>query len=176
MAGPILVLGNPPWATSSGLGASGGRNLPQKTNFQNRRGLDALTGKSNFDVAESMLLTLLEAGRRSQKAVTLAMLVKTSVARRVLSHLWTTGAPIGAAQLALSSLGEPEAAQAETRPIAAATPSTLPEMERQALLQALQLSEGNVTRAARELGISRDTLRYRMEKYGLESPARPPAR
>ena len=98
--------------------------------------------------------------------------------RNVLEQavLLNSGAPIGAAQLALSSLGEPEAAPAVAQPIAAAAPSTLPEMERQALLQALQLSEGNVTRAARELGISRDTLRYRMEKYGLESPARPPAR
>ena len=92
--------------------------------------------------------------------------------RNVLEQavLLNSGAPIGAAQLALSSLGEPEAAPAEARPAAPAAPSTLPEMERQALLQALQLSEGNVTRAARELGISRDTLRYRMEKYGL--PAR----
>ncbi len=46
-------------------------------------------------------------------------------------------------------------------------------MERQALVHALQLSDGNVTRAARELGISRDTLRYRIEKLGLESQARP---
>jgi DNA-binding NtrC family response regulator len=97
--------------------------------------------------------------------------------RNVLEQavLLNSGAPIGAAQLALSTLGEPEAAP----PAAAARPAaagTLPEMERQALLQALQLSEGNVTRAARELGISRDTLRYRMEKYGLEGPARPPLR
>ena len=94
---PILVLGNPPWATSSGLGAIGGSNLPQKTNFQNRRGLDALTGKSNFDVAESMLLTLLEAGQ--QRDLTLAMLVKTSVARRVLAHFWIKGARVGAAAI-----------------------------------------------------------------------------
>lgn len=46
-------------------------------------------------------------------------------------------------------------------------------MERQTLVNALQLSEGNVTRAARELGISRDTLRYRIEKFGLEAQARP---
>ncbi|MBN8492195.1 MAG: sigma-54-dependent Fis family transcriptional regulator [Burkholderiales bacterium] len=92
--------------------------------------------------------------------------------RNVLEQavLLNTGAPIGAAQLALSTLGEPEAAPASARPATPSPASTLPEMERQALLQALQLSEGNVTRAARELGISRDTLRYRMEKYGL--PAR----
>jgi hypothetical protein len=97
LAEPVLILGNPPWVTSSGLGALGGGNLPQKINFQSRRGLDARTGKSNFDVAESMLLTLLDAGRR--KNATLAMLVKTSVARRVLSHLWTTGAAVEAAAM-----------------------------------------------------------------------------
>jgi two-component system, NtrC family, response regulator AtoC len=44
---------------------------------------------------------------------------------------------------------------------------TLQEMERDALVQALERTAGNVSRAARELGISRDTLRYRIEKYGL---------
>ena len=47
---------------------------------------------------------------------------------------------------------------------------TLPEMERQALLSALEACRWNVTRAARELGVSRDTLRYRIEKFGLEAP------
>jgi len=50
---PVLVVGNPPWVTASGLGALGSANVPQKSNFQHRRGLDALTGKSNFDVAEA---------------------------------------------------------------------------------------------------------------------------
>ena len=44
---------------------------------------------------------------------------------------------------------------------------TLPELERDALVQALERTGGNVSRAARELGISRDTLRYRIDKYGL---------
>ena len=44
---------------------------------------------------------------------------------------------------------------------------TLPEMEREALEQALSLCGGNVSRAARHLGISRDTLRYRIDKHGL---------
>jgi two-component system, NtrC family, response regulator AtoC len=43
----------------------------------------------------------------------------------------------------------------------------LPELERQALREALQREGWNVTRAARALGISRDTLRYRIEKFGL---------
>jgi len=43
----------------------------------------------------------------------------------------------------------------------------LAEVERGLLVQALRSAAGNVTRAAKSLGISRDTLRYRMEKYDL---------
>jgi hypothetical protein len=94
---PILVLGNPPWATAAGLGVLESANLPRKSNFQNRRGLDALTGKSNFDVAEWIVMRLLDAARG--RDATLAMLMKTSVARRVLSHLWSTGASIASAEM-----------------------------------------------------------------------------
>jgi hypothetical protein len=100
---PTLVVGNPPWVTSSVLGALESANLPQKTNFQNLKGLDALTGKSNFDVAEWMLLKLLESGRR--RALTLAMLVKTSVARRVLTHVWRTALPVVSADMYVFDAG-----------------------------------------------------------------------
>ncbi len=46
--------------------------------------------------------------------------------------------------------------------------SILEAMERDVLVKALAGSGNNVSKAARELGISRDTLRYRMEKYGLK--------
>ena len=49
---------------------------------------------------------------------------------------------------------------------------TLQEVERRTLSTALERNGWNVTRAARELGISRDTLRYRMEKHGLQSMSR----
>jgi len=49
-------------------------------------------------------------------------------------------------------------------PIGAAT---LPVAERELITQALKRLSGNVTLAARELGVSRDTLRYRMERHGL---------
>ena len=42
---------------------------------------------------------------------------------------------------------------------------SLEEVERDLVLQALEQTSGNVTQAARLLGMSRDTLRYRMEKY-----------
>jgi hypothetical protein len=83
---PIVFVGNPPWVTNSDLGALGSTNLPEKSNFQNRSGLDAITGKSNFDISEWMLTRSLEwLGGRS---ATLAMLCKTAVARRVLCYAW----------------------------------------------------------------------------------------
>ena len=51
-----------------------------------------------------------------------------------------------------------------------AVSDTLPEMERQMLLRALEGHRWNVTRAARALGVSRDTLRYRIEKFQLRPP------
>lgn len=94
---PILFLGNPPWVTSAGIGAINGTNVPEKSNFQQHRGLDAITGKGNFDIAEWMLIKLLEAA--SGAAATLGMLVKTSVARRVLMHAWRSEMPIRSAAI-----------------------------------------------------------------------------
>jgi len=81
----ILVIGNPPWVTNSDLGRLGSNNLPKKTNFQGLRGFDALTGKSNFDIAEWMLIKLIEA---LPVDGAIAMLCKTITARKVLRHFW----------------------------------------------------------------------------------------
>lgn len=43
----------------------------------------------------------------------------------------------------------------------------LQKIEEQALEKALEVTSGNVSRAAKLLGITRDTMRYRMEKFGL---------
>ena len=86
---PLLVIGNPPWVTNAELGRIGSCNLPDKSNFQNRRGIDAITGKSNFDISEWMLNKAIEwlNGRQA----TLAMLCKTAVARKVLHQAWKSG-------------------------------------------------------------------------------------
>lgn len=89
---PLLVVGNPPWVTNAGLTTLESENLPHKSNFQGFTGLEAITGKSNFDISEWMLIHLLEQLR--ERAATLAMLCKTAVARRVLTFAWQNGLPI----------------------------------------------------------------------------------
>ena len=80
--GHLLVTGNPPWVTNSVLGALGSGNLPDKRNFKRLSGLDAMTGKSNFDVSEWMILKLLAAIR--DRRATIAVLCKSAVARKVI--------------------------------------------------------------------------------------------
>lgn len=48
---------------------------------------------------------------------------------------------------------------------------SLEETERNLLIQALEQSGWNVSLAARSLRISRDTMRYRIKKYGIRMPA-----
>ena len=83
----ILIIGNPPWVTNSKLGSlnSVGRqsaNLPKKTNFKNHSGLDAMTGKGNFDIAESITITMLETFQRMKGH--LLLLVKNSVIKNIV--------------------------------------------------------------------------------------------
>lgn len=76
-----LFIGNPPWATNSELNF----NLPEKENFKRLSGTDAITGASNFDICEYIILKLIE--KSIIKKVAIAMLCKTSVARNVLLEL-----------------------------------------------------------------------------------------
>ncbi|HEX8833618.1 MAG TPA: N-6 DNA methylase, partial [Abditibacteriaceae bacterium] len=86
LPGPLLVIGNPPWATNAALSAVGSLNVPEKTNFQKHIGLDAITGKSNFDISEWILIRILH--WLNNKDATVAMLCKTSVARKILAYAW----------------------------------------------------------------------------------------
>jgi len=63
------------------------------------------------------------------------------------------------------SEGEPEAGHFVLPPQGI----SLQEVERDLVHQALERTGGNITQTAKLLGLSRDTLRYRIDKYGLKS-------
>ena len=58
-SGRLLVVGNLPWVTAAEVAASGGSNGPSRSNVRNLRGIDAMTGASNFDVSEAIWLKLI---------------------------------------------------------------------------------------------------------------------
>ncbi len=66
-----------------------------------------------------------------------------------------------------ATLATPPFAAAATPAADSAGGSALDRAEREQIVQALQAAQQNVSMAARLLGISRDTLRYRLEKHGL---------
>jgi len=78
----VLVIGNPPWVTNSKLGSLNSTNLPKKTNFKNHSGLDAMTGKGNFDIAEYITLTMIETFQCMKGY--LLLLVKNSVIKNIV--------------------------------------------------------------------------------------------
>jgi len=96
---PILVVGNPPWVTNTHLSKLGSMNMPSKSNVDGLSGYEAISGKSNFDISEWMLIRLLD-WLSGQHAV-LAMLCKTSVARKVLAYGWRSGIQLQSASMHL---------------------------------------------------------------------------
>ena len=89
---------------------------------------------------------------------------------RELSHvieravLWSRGPTLDVEHL---SLTRPVAASDHGDAAKPVDPATLPQWERTLIEQALRDAGGNQTKAAQRLGISRDTLRYRLKKFGL---------
>lgn len=127
----LLVLGNPPWVTSAGVGALDGTNRPPRAN-PGLRGLDAMTGRSNFDVSEWLTLRWL-AALSDVPCHHLALLLKTSTIRRVAAHHWQHGPPLAAvgqhaidaghhfgaavsAGLLVARIGEPPVVDCPTHP------------------------------------------------------------
>lgn len=81
----ILIIGNPPWVTNSTLSTLGSDNLPIKVNFKKLKGIDAITGASNFDICEYIILQLIDEYRNTNTVI--SMLCKTSVARNIFKEL-----------------------------------------------------------------------------------------
>ena len=97
LPGQLLILGNPPWVTNAAVSSLNGSNLPAKRNFQRFRGIEARTGKSNFDISEWMLIELVKALRG--RTATVAMLSKTTTARKLLRFAWQNDGRIASASL-----------------------------------------------------------------------------
>ena len=81
----VLIIGNPPWVTTATLARLDSRNCPVKSNSKNLKGLNAITGESNFDICEYIISMLLD--KFNNKNATLAMICKTSVARNIFHEL-----------------------------------------------------------------------------------------
>ncbi len=94
---PWLIIGNPPWVTSAELGSIESDNLPTKSNFHGRMGIEAITGKSNFDISEWMLLRYLDWLEGDEG--TIAVLCKTAVARKILGYIWKKKLPLKSARI-----------------------------------------------------------------------------
>jgi two-component system response regulator AtoC len=106
--------------------------------------------------------------RELRFAVERALLLAPAQAEQLdtISGLLATPAPPSA----------PSGAGAELRASGGAIQVTLPregvrfdDLEKAVLEKALELAQGNVTQAARLLDLSRDTLRYRLRRHGLDS-------
>ncbi len=78
-----LIIGNPPWVTNSELGSIGSDNLPKKSNFKKHSGLDAITGKGNFDIGEYISLLMLDHFDKHNGIF--AFLVKSSVVKNIIN-------------------------------------------------------------------------------------------
>lgn len=78
----LAIIGNPPWVTNSRLGKNNSQNLPLKRNIYGLKGIDAITGKSNFDISEYITLQLLKLAQINNGGI--SFLLKNSVIRNIL--------------------------------------------------------------------------------------------
>lgn len=82
----VLVVGNPPWVTNSDTSINETPNLPSKRNIKKLNGFEALSGSSNFDISEYIILDLLNNFRDYNYQI--SMLCKVSVAYKVIEELY----------------------------------------------------------------------------------------
>ena len=92
-----MFIGNPPWVTNSELSVLESSNLPQKNNSDNVRGIEAITGKSNFDISEYIIKLLID--NFSCKKSVYAFLCKISVAKKIMNRLWKNNFAYNSAEI-----------------------------------------------------------------------------
>lgn len=80
-----IFIGNPPWVTNSNQSTMKSNNVPDKSNFRLLKGMDAITGKSNFDISEAIIIKILQSLSLVNVGY-IALLVKNIVARNILYY------------------------------------------------------------------------------------------
>lgn len=89
----LAIIGNPPWVTNSRQGMNNSTNIPLKHNAYKLKGIDAITGKSNFDISEYMTLHLLKLSQVNKGGI--SFLLKNSVIRSIMVKQKTQPVSIG---------------------------------------------------------------------------------
>jgi len=89
----VLVLGNPPWVTNSELSRLNSENVPRKSNIKKVKGIEAMTGKGNFDIAESIIIHLVK--QLEGTGAWLSLFCKSSVIKSIVRDARTMGASLG---------------------------------------------------------------------------------
>lgn len=78
----VGIIGNPPWVTNSQQGRNKSNNLPTKINSYGLKGIEAITGKSNFDISEYITILLLKLSHMNDGGI--SFLLKNSVIRNII--------------------------------------------------------------------------------------------
>ncbi|MEX2683297.1 MAG: hypothetical protein Q6373_017105 [Candidatus Sigynarchaeota archaeon] len=78
----VLILGNPPWVTNTQQSRLGSTNVPRKSNVKRVPGIEAMTGKGNFDIAEALIARV--ANQFAGMNAVIGMICKSSVARNLV--------------------------------------------------------------------------------------------
>ena len=81
----VLILGNPPWITNTELSTLNSKNIPFKSNIKGHDGIEAITGKGNFDIAEYIITQMIK--QFTQNKGKIAMLCKTSVIKNLIKDM-----------------------------------------------------------------------------------------
>ncbi len=81
----FLILGNPPWITNTELSNLDSNNLPDKSNIKKVKGIEAITGSSNFDITEFIISKIIQ--KFSFREGIIAILCKTTVIKNLVRDM-----------------------------------------------------------------------------------------
>ncbi|MDO5824930.1 MAG: hypothetical protein Q4Q22_00975 [Methanosphaera sp.] len=80
-----LIIGNPPWVTNTRLSKYESDNIPQKSNYKHLEYFHAITGQSNFDISEHIILSIVDEFKKLN--ATVIFLCKYTVGCKIFKHI-----------------------------------------------------------------------------------------